>query len=170
MILVIALALILALLLWIAFVPLNIIVNTAQNRYHISQTGTVTLSWHPNEQSGFKIKVFGFYVNQQPKQRQRKASAKIQKSKRPQSRKSLDAWAFLFKGILTSFKLRRLEGTIDFDDVFLNALLYPVFFLSNGGATRISTNFHGEYMLDIFAQGRIYSMLWTTIRFYFTKK
>jgi hypothetical protein len=170
MILLIILTLILAIVFWIAFAPLNVVVNTAQNRYHVSQAGTVTISWHPNERRYFKIRVFGLNLNPHPKQRATLSSAKPTKKVKPQAKKSLNAWIFLFKGILKSFDVRRFEGTIDFDDVVLNAQLYPVFYFANGGATRLSTNFRGEYYLDIFIQGRIYRMLWTVIRFYLTKK
>jgi hypothetical protein len=170
MILIIIFTLILAIFFWIAFAPLNIIVNTVQNRYQVSQVGTVTISWHPNERAYFKIRVFGLNVNTHPKETSAKSSVKPTKKGRTQTGKSLNAWIFLLKGIFRSFTVRRFEGTIDFDDVVLNAQLYPVFHFANGGATRISTNFRGEYYLDILVQGRIYRMLWTVIQFYLTKK
>ena len=170
MILIIILTLILTIFFWMAFAPLNIIVDTVQNRYHVGQAGTVTLSWHPNERPYFKIHVFGLNVNPHPKQRSAKSSAKPTKKGRAQTRKSLNAWIYLFNGILKSFNVRRFEGTVDFDDVVLNAQLYPLFYFANGGATRISINFRGEYYLNIFIQGRIYRMLWTALRFYLTKK
>jgi hypothetical protein len=158
-------------MLWMAFIPLNIRINTSSGLYEISQTGSVTMSLHPGETPFFKLNVLGFRI-----ETLRKKPTKLKASEEKRTRakakckaKSLNAWLLLFNGIRRSFYCRRFVCSIDFDDAVLNAQLLPVGYFLSRGPVILNVNFEKKYLLDVWIQVRIYRMLWGFIRFYLTK-
>jgi hypothetical protein len=162
-------AIVLVPVLWVIFVPVNIKVNSANGTYEIKQTGTVTMSLHPGETPLIRMRVLGFLVDCQ-----RKEKAGIRGKSRPakahrENLKSPDAWLSLFKGMVNSFRCRRFVCNIDFDDVVLNAQLFPVGYFMSRGLVVFNVNFERKYLLDIWLQARVHRMLWAFIRFNLTK-
>jgi hypothetical protein len=162
------LALPVALILWIVFMPVYIKVNTDEDLYTISQVGTVSFSYYPNEMGLIKFRVFGFAINLTGRPIPKEARLPVRKRKKHFA-KSVDSWVYLLNGIVRSLYLKRLRCSIDFDDVILNAQLVPVLFFVSRGPLNLNINFRKEYCLDLLIQVRISRMLWTIIRF-LTKK
>ena len=166
----ILLFIILALLLWIIFVPVYLRVDTVTGLYKMSQAGTVSMSLHPGESIWWRVRVFGFQVpvkvgRQQEKRKSVKAPAK-QKSR---FKRSAAAWRYMLRGVFGSITLQRLECSVDLDNVVLSAQLVPALMLVNHGPVNITTNFNGRYYLHLKLKARLNKLIWTFIRF-LTKK
>ncbi|HEY0744659.1 MAG TPA: hypothetical protein VGD40_24495 [Chryseosolibacter sp.] len=157
-------------LLWILFMPVNIQVNTQSHLYTIQQTGTVKWSFHPGESPSMKLRILGFPVEINRQAAARKdAREKKRATKSKKMRKSMDAWLNFFSRLVSSFRCKRFVCNIDFDDVVLNAQLFPVGPLLSRGPVVLNVNFERNYLLDIWIQARLHRMLWAFIRFYLTK-
>lgn len=159
----------LLLVLWIVFTPVYLSINTDLEQYEIRQAGTLRISFHPWHSPAIRLRVFGFTINMTKKEkRTRPEPAKGRKEKWAVKR-SASAWLSLQRGIFKSFRLRKLVCTVDLDDVVATAKMVPVVMLLNRGVVSFSTNFMNRNFLCLEIQGRVYKILWTTIRF-FTKK
>jgi hypothetical protein len=166
---VIILSLIFIPVIWIVFVPVDLKINTTSGVYKVSQFGTVTMSLHPDERPVLRIRVFGFAIKTPSAAKEKPLQKKIAKKEKTKQIKSLKAWIELMNGVMKSFRCRRFICKIDFDDVVLNAQLFPVGYFINRGPVMVNVNFEKEYLLDIWIQARIHRIVWSFIRFYFTK-
>lgn len=157
-----------AFILWIVFVPVYLRINTDLKQYDVSQAGTMTISFHPWQTPFMKMRILGFRVNTGEK---KAASPQVSPKKDSEwgIKRSPSAWRYLARGILHSFRLRRLECNVDLDDVVLNAKAVPVLMLLNRGVVNVSTNFQDRCFMFLVMEGRFSKLLWTLIRFY-TKK
>lgn len=164
----IVIALLVLFLLWIVFVPVYLRINTDLGQYEISQRGTLKLTLHPWESPVVRLRVIGFSINMQRKAKP-PLPATGKKEKRPVVRRSPAAWLRLQRGILRSLRLRRLECSVDLDDVVLTARLVPLLMLINRGAVSISTNYVDRNFLCVEVEGRINRILWTIFRFFIIK-
>lgn len=164
----IVLAILVLFLLWIVFVPVYLRINTDLGQYEISQMGTLKLTLHPWDSPVVRLRVFGFGVNMQRKSKPPSPAAS-KKEKKPVVRRSAAAWLGFQRGILRSLRLRRLECSVDLDDVVLTARLVPLLMLINRGAVSISTNYVDRNFLRVEVEGRINRILWTIFRFFIIK-
>ncbi|MFZ6014575.1 MAG: hypothetical protein ACOYXT_29820 [Bacteroidota bacterium] len=155
--------------LWIVFVPVNLKVNTARDLYEVRQTGTVAISLHPEIIPFVRMRILGFSIDMKGVGKQKKPGKKIDKKQRRKKVKSLGAWINLIKGVAKSFHCKRFICDIDFDDVVLNAQLFPIGYFASRGPVMLNINFERKNRLDIWIQARMHRMLWTFIKFYLTK-
>jgi hypothetical protein len=170
MILLVALfALLSAVILWLVFVPVYMVVNTRAGIYSVSQTGTFAVSLHPGQIPLLHVNIFGFRVQQGGEKKTLEKAPVTRKRKRTSKKKSLDAWLFLIDGIMRGFKCKKIECTIDSGDVVLNAQLVPIMMLMSNSLVRMSVNFRNENEVNLVLLCRLNKILWTIIRF-LTKK
>ena len=153
---------------WIVFVPIHSRINTDLDRYELSQLGTLMISVQPGIKPFYKIKLLGFEIHPSNHPKVRHSEPK-KKKKNAGIKRSSTTWIFLFRGVLQSFRVKRITLDIDMDDVVLNAQLVPILLLVSGGPVRMQTNFNHRNYLDLDVEGRIDKILWTLIRF-LTKK
>lgn len=160
------LLLIIGLIIWIIFVPVYLKIDTHKNLYFISQAGTFHLSFTPGEKPNFKGRVFGILV---PESYKSKRKAYRKKKRKPIIKRSIQSWIFLIKGLLKSFRVKRLVGTVDLDDVVLHSQFYAISPFINQGPVQLTSNLNNNYYLDLIIEGRLNKMLYTFIVF-LTKK
>ncbi len=166
-ILVIILSLILLILAWIVLVPLILKIDTTKGQYEVGQLVTFRFSLHPYDDALFKLRLFGFRVDLKQKPAKKESQHKKRGKTKPE--KSFHAWRSLIKEIPTGFRLRYLYGSIDFDDVVLNAKMVPVMIILNRGPVHVNTNFTGQSFLQLRLDIKIYMLLWILFKF-LTKK
>lgn len=160
------LLLIMGLIIWIIFVPVYLIIDTEKKLYIISQVGTFHLSFSPVQKPHFRVKVFGIRIpdsKKSPKITDRK------KNRKPFIKRSIQSWIFLIKGLLKSFRVIRLVGTVDLDDVVLHSQFFAISPFINQGPVQLTSNLNNSYFLDLVIEGRLNKMLFTFIVF-ITKK
>jgi hypothetical protein len=155
--------------LWIIFVPVNIRVDTKQDLYEVSQPGTLSVSFHPHESSAVRIRVLGYALDPRSRQKRKGVDKKLPKPNSSRRMRSFSAWKHLFRGVIKSFRCRRFNCRVDFEDVVLNAQLSPIAYYASRGSVMLDINFRKEYHLDVWIQVRVYRMLWTFVRFSLTK-
>ena len=160
------LLLIMGLIIWIIFVPVYLIIDTQKKLYIISQVGTFHLSFSPVQKPHFRVKLFGIMIPESKK------SPKIidrKKNGKTFIKRSIQSWIFLIKGVLKSFKVKRLVGTVDLDDVVLHSQFFAIYPFINQGPVQLTSNLNNNYFLDLVIEGRLNKMLYTFIIF-LTKK
>ncbi|ERM84684.1 hypothetical protein P872_23530 [Rhodonellum psychrophilum GCM71 = DSM 17998] len=160
------LLLILGLISWIIFVPIYLKIDTQKELYIISQMGTFHLSFTPGERPNFKVSVFGVLI---PESKKYPKKPDIKKKRKPFLKRSMQSWLFLIKGLLKSFRIKRLVGTFDLDDVLLHSQLYAIYPFINRGPVQLISNLNNNYFLDLIIEGRLNKMLFTFLVF-LTKK
>lgn len=157
------LLLIIGLMIWTIFMPVYLNIDTRKNLYMLSQVGTFHLSFYPGEKPLFKVKVFGILIPQS------KTSKKSNEKRKPFLKRSIHAWIFLIKGMFKSFKIKRLVGTVDLDDVVLHSQFYAMAPFINQGNIQVTSNLDNNYYLNLIIEGRLNKMLYTFMLF-LTKK
>lgn len=154
------------------FVPVVLTIDTTRGTYEIRQRGMIVLYVDPRTFPVLNLKVFGVRVDLRGK-REPGTTAPVAKRKNSKNRKpfrrSADAWVYLLRGARRSLKLVNLDGTFDLCDVSLNAQLFPVLNLVNGGPVYITTNFSRTNYLKLLLEVKVYRLAWTIVRF-FTKQ
>jgi len=166
LVLLLILVMILMLVIWIIFVPVYLKIDTQNNIYLISQAGTFRLSYFPFRKPYICVKVFGIELPDATKNG--KEPERISKRKTFVKR-SLPSWSFLIKGLINSFRIIKLKGTADLDDVVLHSQLYAIYPFINRGPVELTSNLNNLYYLDLIIEGRLYRILYTFIVF-LTKK
>lgn len=159
------LAILLALILWVVFVPVYMNVDTDKKKYVIRQTGTLNMSFHPGQQPLFEIRAFGINIPITKKIAQEEE--KPEKPKKKNKTRSFKTWIFLVKGMAGCFNLNRLVCTFDTNDVVLNAQLVPIIQLLSHRGVHFSMNFNNRNYLSLEVEGHINKMIWVFIRFLF---
>lgn len=166
---IIAFAILVVPVLWIIFLPVNIRVNTTRGLYNISQPGTISVSFRPQESPTVNFRVLGWPIDIRFNKKTNEPDKKGRKQIRSKRMKSFSAWRHLFSGVIKSFRCRRFICRVDFDDVVLNAQVFPIAYLASRGPVVLDINFGKRYHLDLWIQLRVYRMLWTFVRFSLTK-
>jgi hypothetical protein len=166
LILLLIFVLILVLVIWIIFVPIYLKINTQNNIYLISQRGTFRLSFFPFQKPYLSVEVFGIELPDAIMSK--KEPDRISKRK-PFVRRSLPSWLFLIKGLINSFRIIKLSGTADLDDVVLHSQLYAFYPFINNGPIHLTSNLNNYYNLELIIEARLSKMLYTFIIF-LTKK
>ena len=134
-------------LLWVIFIPVNIKVDTARGLYEIKQAGTVTVSLHPGVAPLVRIRILGFRIDTHGKETAKRAGREKVKTRWPKRVKRSGTWIYLVKGIVKSFHFKRFICSIDFNDVVLNAQLFPIGYFASRGPVMFNINFEKKYLL-----------------------
>ncbi len=154
--------LILAMCLWIIFVPLFIDINSQREQYCIYQPGTFSIHLYPARKAPWSIKVLGFMIKPANKVRQQEPTPNKRKTS---ARKSPHAWRYLATGVANSIHIRRVILDVDLNDVVLHAQMIPVLQLVNNQNVMLHTNLANRLLVDISVVVRLYRLLWTFILF-----
>jgi hypothetical protein len=170
-VLLILLATIVIFLLWLLIIPVYLIVDTSADRYEIFQFGIFKLTWQPAGKFLFRLRILGIPVSMKTGGRSSPGPSEFVKKKRKgkTASKSFDTWLYLVRGIIKSFRVKRLHCSVDTDDVVLNAQLYPVVLLMNQGRVSMNVNFNSQNYLDLAVVLKVYRVCWTLIRFFIKK-
>jgi len=166
LILLLILVMVLALLNWIIFVPVYLKIDTKNNIYLISQAGSFRLSFFPFQKPHMSVMVFGIEL---PNTIKNKKEPDRTSKRKTLIKRSLPSWLFLIEGFINSFRIIKLKGTADLDDVVLHSQYYAIYPFINRGPVELTSNLNNVYFLDLIIKGRLYKMLYTFIIF-LTKK
>jgi len=158
--------LLLLLILYLLFVPLDIVINMAKNQYFVRIWGLAKVALEGHETEFLRIKLntlftrFYFYPLRKKKEEQKK---KIE----AKSRKRRNIKSNFKSGlqVLKSFKVKKLLLDIDTGNCIQNAKLYPAFAFLNHYVGTFQINFEGRVNMVLHLQSRPVNIIKSFINF-----
>lgn len=165
----ILISLLVVFLFWMLLVPVVLYTNTSRNRYLLTLPGIFRAVAVPHE-GLFHIRGWIFFIpfTFNPFEQQKKKSAKKPVKKKKKKKKKRTFWKSgrfrTMKGVLSAFRIKRLEADIDTDDFTLNAWLVPVFSAVNQENVRLQVNFEGNQSLLLDLRVTLGALLWNIIK------
>ena len=153
-------------MLYLLFVPLDIVINVAKNQYFVRIWGLAKVALEGHETEFLRLKLntlftrFYFYPLRKKKKEQKK---KIDKK----SGKRRNIQSNLKSGlqVLKSFKVKKLLVDIDTGDCIENAKLYPAFAFLNHHVGTFQVNFDGRVNMVLHLQSRPVNIIKSFINF-----
>jgi hypothetical protein len=158
--------LLLLLILYLLFVPLDIVINSAKNQYFIRIWGLAKVALEGHEKEFLRIKLntlftrFYFYpLRKKKKEQKKKVEAKSRKMRNFKSnfKRGLQ--------VIKSFKVKKLILDIDTGNCIQNAKLYPAFALLNHHVGTFQVNFEGRVNMVLHLQSRPINIIKSFINF-----
>ena len=161
-------------ILWLIFSPFYIKVNTEYNQYQLTMPAVFKLYYQQNESPGIKIKFLFFTFSPEfkknKKQNDNDRPIRTKNAKKKQKRAlSPRIVAELVKKIFKSFKINRLQATIDTGDYTLNSHLIPIVLLA-GIDDKININYYNINHADLEIRGNLYKFLYLGMWFIIKRK
>ncbi len=163
----IILLVVLLILCWLLFSPMEICINSTTNDYHIKWTGIgeANILILPQDLLiRFRIAFWKKdYSIMQFKFKRTKKEGKKKRAKKRNSKKSL---RFLQR-VLNSFTVKKLRINIDTKNYILNGYLFPVFYhLSrfSSGKPQLSINYKGKTEINVLIQNRLINIFYAIVR------
>ena len=151
------------------YAPINLYVDTDQNRYEIYQLPVFRFSVvHSADTFLPNLRLFGINIRVRGQQKKASVKTKNTKTKRPFHR-PLASWRYLATRVITSFKVNQAVVDIDTDDVIVNAQLIPLFMAVNNKHVHCSSNFNGRVYLHLEMSNQPARLLWIFIQFLIKK-
>jgi len=154
------------LILYLLFVPLDIVINSTKNQYFIRIWGLAKVALEGHEKEFLRIKLntlftrFYFYPLRKKKKEQKK---KIE----TKSRKRRNFKSNFKRGlqVIKSFEIRKLIVDIDTGNCIQNAKLYPAFAFLNHHVGSFQVNFEGRVNMVLHLQTRPISIIKSFINY-----
>lgn len=151
---IVALILVLCLLLYILFLPIDILIDTSKNEYCVKLGVLARAMIEGDDNYLFRIQVRTFFVRfffYPLKKRPRK-----KKEKKSVKKKVRMKWSYLGTAVrlLKSFEVKRFGMDLDTGNCITNAKLYPLFAFFNYRGGNFNINFRNENRLDLHIQNR----------------
>lgn len=143
-----------SLLLYVLFMPIDIVVNTLGNQYYVRMGILARAMVEGDETYLFRIQLrtffmrFYFYPLKKRKKKEKKSTTVSRKRRMKISDLQL-GWR-----LLKSFQIKRFKLNLDTGNVITNAKIYPVFALLNYRGGNFGINFIGENQLVLHLQNR----------------
>jgi hypothetical protein len=158
--------LLLLFILYLLFVPLDIVINIAKKQYFVRILGLVKVAIEGHETEFLRIRLnalftrFYFYpLRKKEKEKRKKVEKKSSRRKNIKSN---------LKGglqVLKSFKVKKVLVDIDTGDCIENAKLYPAFAFLNHHVGTFQVNFDGRVNMVLHLQSRPISIIRSFINF-----
>ncbi|WP_297692021.1 hypothetical protein [uncultured Eudoraea sp.] len=142
-------------ILYLLFVPLDIVINVGKNQYFVRIWGLAKVALEGHETEFIRIKLntlftrFYFYPLRKKKKEQKK---KIEKKAR--KRNNIQSNLKYGLQVIKSFKVKKLLLDIDTGDCIENAKLYPAFAFLNHHVGTFQVNFEGRVNMVLHLQNR----------------
>ena len=142
------------LLVYLLFLPIDIVINTSGNQYYarIGVLGRASIEGDENYLLRIKLKTMFLRFYYYPL----KKRAKKKNKNKEVSKKYKFKWAHLSTAmrVIKSFEVKRFGLYMDTGNCITNARLYPLFSLFNYRGGNFNINFVGENRLDLHMQNR----------------
>jgi len=151
----------LALLAWILFGPLMLIMDTDRQRYLVSLPGIVTarLVWQ-YESIYIRLWIFFIPLRIDPFKSRVKVASPAKKRRKNKSSRRRPGFRRILQKSKRAIRIHRLELDLDTDDFPLNAQLIPVFSaINNEKNIALRVNFEGRLSLKLDLRTRMASLL-----------
>ena len=153
-------------ILYLLFVPLDIVINVAKNQYFVRIWGLAKVALEGHETEFIRIKLntlftrFYFYpLRKKKKEQKKKIEAKTRK------RRNIKSNVKHGLHVLKSFKVKKLLLDIDTGNCIQNAKLYPAFAFLNYYAGTFQVNFEGRVNMVLHLQNRPINIIKSFINF-----
>lgn len=157
MVLTFFLILFLCLVLYIFFIPIILVLDTANNQYYLHLKGLAKASILGDKEELIKIRLnviffnFYFYPLKKRKDKNKKELSSQKKEKKSKKRFNIRKGLKLLK----SFQVENLYLDIDTGDYVLNAKIYPIFeFLKYYTKGNFNINFEGKTQMNLCLKNR----------------
>ncbi|MGE4016614.1 MAG: hypothetical protein AB7E82_09770 [Cyclobacteriaceae bacterium] len=142
---------------WVIFVPVNIEVNVSDRYILITQPVSFSMSMYPTVSPWMQLHIMGIRVQSPSPAAKEKQETKPQKQK-PGLSRSRKAWFGLVRSAARSLHLKSLWLNIDTGDVMANAKLFPFAWLAS--------NLHEKATIQINFVGKVEGCLKASISLY----
>ena len=170
MIWIILISFIVALFVWILLVPVIIHINTEGNRYYLVLPAVLRAEIVPAD-GLFRIRGWILFIPYSFNPFTMNFGSKKEKKKKKKSRRmGLQQGKNMFRDLLGSFRIRKLDLNLDTDDFVTNAYLVPAFSAINRENINMQVNYEGELDLLLDVRTRIGKILWTFFKYNFKSK
>jgi hypothetical protein len=156
MITLIVLSTVLLIIIGILFVPIRIVVNTAQKQYYLTLPGYLRADLLFGKGKPFKIKMRVFFVSfmLEPAKQFSNANDDNSRRKKVKTKNKIKRPLLLFINLLKSIKIKYCYANIDTGDFPLNAQLIPLVQQIQQQNINIGINFSNENNLNMMLQTR----------------
>lgn len=155
----------LLLVLYILFVPIDLIIDTSTDQYYVQLKGLAKIQLEGDKEEVLRIKLITFFMKfyYYPLRNHSTSKKKKQREVVKKKRKGLS----LKKGLrlLRSFKVKRLLVELDTGNFITNAKLYPVFAILNHHVGAFHINFEGRNRMALHIRNRPISIIKSFINF-----
>ena len=150
---VILILLLLAIVIYLLFARISLVIDTSTNRYFLKLQGICVINAERDEAETLKIRLNFFYFNFNfyPFRRDNK---KIIKTKKENKKSRFPLTFKQAYRLFQSFKIKRFYLDLDTGDCITNAKLYPLFALLNYKRGHFNINFNGRNKLVLHIQNR----------------
>ena len=154
------------LILYLLFVPMDIVINSTKNQYFMRIWGLAKVALEGHEKEFLRIKLntlftrFYFYpLRKKKKEQKKKVEAKSRKMRNFKSnfKRGLQ--------VIKSYKVKKLILDIDTGNCIQNAKLYPAFALLNHHVGTFQVNFEGRVNMVLHLQSRPINIIKSFINF-----
>ncbi len=143
------------LVLYVLFLPLDLVINTIQNQYYIRAGAIARARFAIDENYLFRIELrtLGIPYSIYPLRKKKR----IKKDSKPKKKRTRHfKWSYIntLIRLIKSFELKRFTLYLDTGNCITNAKLYPVFAYLNFRGGDLQVNFKGENQLHLHLQNR----------------
>lgn len=159
---------ILVLILGTLFVPLRIVLNSADDKYYINLWGYFKAQFVQSN-STWKVRIRLFFIpisfsTEKLNKKTRRKEVHQTKPTKKRSKTSVLRVAKLITDLLKSIKVDRLRASIDTGNYPMNAQLIPLTQAFQQENMRININFFNYNAIDFQATTYAFKILWTLIK------
>ncbi|MDF0715396.1 hypothetical protein PY092_04480 [Muricauda sp. 334s03] len=157
MILTIVILLVVLLALGLLFVPIQIYVDTATNKYFAGLKGLAKASFEPDEKEFLRVRLKVLFYEHCFYPLTKSSKPKPSKKKKTKPRRKIKLRKMV--RLLKSFEVKRFALDMDTGDYVANAKMYPIFVLLNQYVASFHINFENRNRLVMDIRNRPYRIL-----------
>ena len=165
----IPLSLLILLLLWLLFAPIQLRVDTVNNRYEAGIWGLIKF-WveYKEGKIRFRLRVLFFEVNM--KRGKKKKSKKDRPKKKKRRRPKMKTMLRIARAAFGSIKVKEFTIAIDTDDYTWNARLWPLVPVLHRWGIHLDVNYQGRNDLVLWVRTYAGKIGFRIIKAYLTRK
>ena len=152
----------LLLILWLLFSPIELKLDTRSHTYflHWKSIGQARLKMVPDDLI-IQLRILFWKKDFHPleyKPKKKEKKTKKAKKKKP-GKMNFSKWKRKGVRLFKSFTIKSFRLNLDTDNYLYNSYLYPVFYFLNKGKKQWNINYQGEFEFVLIVQNRLYKML-----------
>jgi hypothetical protein len=153
---------ILGFLAWLLIAPIELHIDTRNDRYWITWRSIANIRFRMIEEVVVvQLRVFFWKKDFYPLDYRKPAdpNRKDQPKARKKRKKRKVNWWRKMRRILNSFEVKVLRVNLDTDDFIWNSFLFPFFFFLNNEKRKLTINYRGEAEIVCIVENRPYRLL-----------
>jgi len=147
--------LLLLLILYLLFVPIDVVIDTAANEYYLKVRGLAKANIESDKEELLRIKLRTFFMNYYFYPLKKKSTSKKKKiTKKAVKKRSRISGIQKALRLVRSFKVKQILVDMDTGNCITNAKWYPVFVFLNHELGTFRINYEGKNRMALHMQNR----------------